>query len=91
MFEYSSRHKLEETEFETIQLDDLINKEEKGIYENKRKELENKNENLSIYQYYKVEAQKREELEKVFKEIKTKIKLNNKRKNIFIYQRNQRK
>ena len=54
MFEYSSRHKLEETEFETIQLDDLINKEEKGIYENKRKELE-----------------------KVFKEIKTKIKLNN--------------
>lgn len=77
MFEYSSRHKLEETEFETIQLDDLINKEEKGIYENKRKELENKNENLSIYQYYKVEAQKREELEKVFKEIKTKIKLNN--------------
>ena len=40
------------------------------------KEAENKEEDLNKIKYYKIEAKKKEELEKAFREIKTRIKLN---------------
>lgn len=84
-YKFRDRDILEEKEIETIELDELIPKEEKGINENKGEELENKKENISSNQYYKIETKKREELEKVFKEIKTKIKLNNMLKKPFYF------
>ena len=56
--------------------DDNVEKEIITIYDLKiRQELDNKNKNLSEIPYHKIEDKKREELEKVFKQIKTNIKL----------------
>ena len=65
----------EDAKKETITLYDL--KFEKGCqyFENKEEDLEHKEENLIKSQYYKIDDKKLEELEKVFKQVKTKIKL----------------
>ena len=44
-------------------------------YDEKKEQDENKKENLSKNQYYKIDDKKLEELEKVFKQVKTNIKL----------------
>ena len=62
-------------EKEIIKIYDLKFENKKGIFRNKEKELDNKMEDLSKIQYYKIEDKKREELEKVFKQIKANIKL----------------
>ena len=60
---------------EIIKIYDLKFENKKGNFRNKEKELDNKKEDLSKIQYYKIEDKKREELEKVFKQIKANIKL----------------
>ena len=59
---------------ETITLYDL-KFENKGKYYEKKEDLKNKEKNLSKSKFYKIEDKKKEELEKVFKQVKTKIKL----------------
>ena len=49
--------------------------EYKDPYYEKKEQDENKEENLSKNQFYKIEDKKLEELEKVFKQVKTNIKL----------------
>ena len=59
---------------ETITLYDL-KFENKYKYYEKKEDLKNKEENLSKNKFYKIDDKKKEELEKVFKQVKTKIKL----------------
>ena len=63
---------------ETIKLYGLNTKGK--CFEEKEQEPEDKEEDLSKNKYYKIDDKKREELEKVFKHIKTKIQLNSKSK-----------
>jgi hypothetical protein len=65
----------DENKKETITLYNLKFEYEDQYYGKKEHDLENKEENLSKNQYYKIEDKKLGELEKVFKQIKTKIKL----------------
>jgi hypothetical protein len=65
----------DEDKKETITLYNLKFEYEDQYYGKKEHDLENKEENLSKNQYYKIEDKKLGELEKVFKQIKTKIKL----------------
>ena len=60
---------------ETIKLYDLKFKS-KIIFRDEEKKLEDKEEDLTKNKYYKIEDKKLKELEKVFKQVKTKIKLN---------------
>ena len=59
---------------EIITLYDL-KPEKKDKYYNKKKDLKNKEKNLSKNKFYKIDDKKKKELEKVFKEVKAKIKL----------------
>lgn len=68
---------------EAITLYNLKFEYEDQYYE-KEKQDENKEENLSKNQYYKIEDKKLEELEKVFKQVKTNIKLGYNLKKKFI-------
>ena len=71
MFMFSDMMKRkEDEEIEKINLYNLI------LEQDEQQKLKNKNEDFSLDNHYKIENKKKEELEKVFKEIKTKIKLN---------------
>jgi hypothetical protein len=59
---------------ETITLYDL-KFENEDKYSDKKEDLKNKEKNLSKSKFYKIEDKKKEELEKVFKQVKTNIKL----------------
>ena len=60
---------------ETIKLYDLKFKNKNG-FRDEEKKLEDKEEDLTKNKYYKIEDKKLKELQKVFKQVKTKIKLN---------------
>ena len=67
----------DDVEKETIKLYDLNFEYKNKLSEDKDRELEHKEEeDLSKNKYYKIEEKKLEELEKSFKQLKTKIKLN---------------
>ena len=65
-----------DTDEETIKLYDLKFKNENRFTRDEEKKLEDKEEDLTKNKYYKIEDKKLKELEKVFKQVKTKIKLN---------------
>ena len=66
----------DDVEKETIKLYDLKFEGKKQIFENEEQKLEDKEEDLNKSKYYRIEDKKLQELEKVFKQIKTNIKLN---------------
>ena len=64
----------DDVEEETIILYDLKFRNENYFTRDEEKELEDKEEDLTKNKYYKIEDKKLKELEKVFKQVKTKIK-----------------
>ena len=74
MFGY--REFKDDTEKETIKLYDLKFERERKFFGNEEQEFEDKEEDLSKNKYYRINDKKLKELEKAFKQLKTKINLN---------------
>ena len=66
----------DDVEKETIKLYNLKYENKNNLFGSKEQKLVNKEKDLSKNNYYRIEDKKLVELEKVFKQVKTKIKLN---------------